>query len=437
MSLVNRAASTIVLVTLISCGGGGTSTPPGQQTAAGCVAGSERIAKIAGDGQTAAPGTLLPERPAVRVTCESFANRGTTMPMAGAAVQWQVLTRGSVDGATTVPKQLDADGITSVAWTLPNGFGAQAVRVALVAPNPPLGVEFDAAVAASTTTAQSCQDAGGTEHGASIVIAADAAWTAADSPHRGGTITLDNGAVLSIEAGSVVCVAAIDRLNDTGTLVAHGSGDKPIRFFGTALRIADDLRHVRAENVPTVGSSRPASRIEDSTFRWSEERNPLMCAQIVVGGSDLDAGVTLRRTLIERYGSSDCAALRVIHESCCWWDYGPTSVDLRIVGSVGDAVSVLPGAALFFTNCEVSGSGRHGIVVSASGDPVTESAVVIHGCNLFGNDGKAVINEATASIDAQGNWWGDAAGSSGPNADGVSGVVDVAHPLAAPATLSF
>jgi hypothetical protein len=429
MNRMNRAATSIVLVTLFGCGG--SDTPPASPpppTATGCVAGTERITKISGDGQTAAPAALLPERPTVRVTCESSANRGTTMPMTGAAVQWQVWTRGLVDGATNVQKQLDADGTTSVAWTLPNGFGAQAVRVTVAGVSPPLLAEFNAAVTATTTTAQSCQDAGGTDHGAVTVIVADAAWTAADSPHRGGTIMLDNAAVLSIEAGAVVCVTAIDKLGDTGAVIAEGTASAPIRFFGTALRVADVLSHVRAENVPSVGSA----HIEDSTFRWTVPRDPLMCAQIVVSGSASGAEATLRRSLIAGYGSPDCAALRVTSPQYAW---GADSAEfsVRVADSVGDAVLVDPGSWVDFTACEVSGSGRHGIVVGAS----TDSYVGVTGCNLFDNDGDAVVNQTTVSVRARGNWWGDVTGPGGPNGDRVSGLVDTANPLAAPVTLDY
>jgi hypothetical protein len=435
-----------VLVTLFGCGGGGgggssSGTPAGlQPTPAGCVAGTEHITKISGDGQTAAPGALLPERPTVRVTCESIANRGTTMPMAGAAVQWQVLTGGRVDGATTVPKQLDADGSTSVAWTLPNGFGAQAVAVTVGAVSPPLRAEFSATVTATTTTAQSCQDADGTDHGASTVIAADATWTAADSPHRGGTMMLDNAAVLSIEAGAVVCVGAIDLLADSGSVLAEGTAQAPIRFFGTALRVGDVLTHVLAENVPSVGSTRPAGYIANSTFFWSEPRNPLLCAQIVVGGSDSGAGAAMERTRIEGYGSAACAALRVIEPQNIW-DYGGAEFSVQVVGSIGDAISVLPastGNPVVFIGCEVSGSGGRGIVASAPTDPTYSGNVTINGCNLVGNAGDAVVNQATVSIRARGNWWGDVAGPGGPpQGNGVSGLVDAAEPLAAPVMLDY
>ena len=431
MNRMNRAANTIVLVTLVGCGGG---TPPADRppTAAGCVAGTEGIAKIAGDGQTAAPGVLLPERPTVRVTCESFANRGTTMPLAGAAVQWQVLSgRGRIDGATSVPKQLDADGVTSVAWTLPNGFGAQAASVTLVAPNRPLAVEFNATVAASTTTAQSCLDAGGTDHGASTVIAADTAWTAAGSPHRGGRVTLTNDAVLEIEQGALVCVDDIDlAVNATGRVVATGSTSAPIRFRGTALRGRVILSHVDGENVPAVGSeTHPALSIDDSSFRWTVPRDPAACAQVMV-----EAGWSVRRTLIEGYGSPACAALRVGWPlSCDFYYCYDTIVEARIAGSLGDSVSVDGESGVSFTNCQVSTGAGHGIVVAAT----TTGLVTARDCNLFGNDGDAIANRSPGTVDAQGNWWGDPGGPSGPSGDRTSGLVNAASPRAAPLALGY
>jgi hypothetical protein len=265
------------------------------------------------------------------------------------------------------------------------------------------------------------------------LIAADTVWAAAGSPHHGGMIMLDNAAVLSIEAGAVVCVAAIDKLGDTGAVIAEGTASAPIRFFGTALRIADVLTHVRAENVPSVGSARPASRIEDSTFRWTVSRDPALCAQIIVGDSASGAEATLRRTHIEGYGSAGCAALRLIRTQNFWdYGYGP-EFSVRVVGSVGDAVSVEPDTWVNFTACELSGSGRHGIFVRAS----TDSYVGITSCNLFANAGDAVVNQATNYVGARRTWWGDVAGPGGPNGDRVSGLVDASDPLAAPVTLGY
>jgi hypothetical protein len=193
---------------------------------------------------------------------------------------------------------------------------------------------------------------------------------------------LDNAAVLSIEAGAVVCVAAIDRVDrvgNSGALLAEGSAQAPIRFVGTALRIADTLTHVRAENVLSVGSARPATRIEDSTFRWTVQRDPGDCAQVIVATDG-----TVRRTLIERYGSPGCAALRAGGPLLCDFYYcysANATIEARIVASLGDGVSIDGESDVSFTNCQVSTSAGHGIVVAQT----NTARVFVHRCNLFDN----------------------------------------------------
>src|SRR5262245_42351952 len=60
-------------------------------------------------------------------------------------------------------------------------------------------------------------------------ITANEIWTAAASPHRGGTLYVENGAVLTIEAGATVCVEAI-YMENGGRLDARGRADAHVLF---------------------------------------------------------------------------------------------------------------------------------------------------------------------------------------------------------------
>jgi hypothetical protein len=438
-----------VMAGLAGCGGGDAPAPapvftpppppppppPATATPGGCVAGTETLRIVSGNRQSAAPGSELAERPTVRLSCESFANRGTTMPMAGEAIQWWVGSRGRIDGSpSNLTLQTDSGGNTSVTWTLGTNFYDQHLGAYYSVPNRSSSVDFQASVTPTTTSATRCQDAGGIDHGATTVVAADQAWRAADSPHRGGTIRLDNEAWLSVEAGAVVCLSEID-----GPVVAHGRAQAPIRFFGTSLPKAPELSHVRAENALKVGSlASPALRISDSTFTRTSALDPAACAQVAVG----PGGASLSRSVISGYGSADCAALHVMSEpsltSPGYYDE-TVYINARVLNSARDAIFIADRMQrTTFNDCEVSGSGRHGVVVpppAATGGVVP--AVWVRGCNLFGNGGDAISNSSTLTVDARSNWWGDAAGPAGPNGDGVSGVVDASQPLAAAAPLGY
>ena len=413
-------------------GGGGTTVAP-RRTAEGCVAGTESLSIVSGDRQSGAPGALLPERPTVSISCESFDQRGSSMPLAGATLEWSVSSgRSLIDGTTSLRLIAASDGTSSVSWTLPHAFGtSHQVDVRWVgASNLLLRVSLSATVASTSTSAQRCDDAGGTNHTA--VIATDTAWSAAGSPHHGRSVTLTSGAVLHIEPGALVCVDDIDApVAAPGRVVATGSTSAPIRFRGTALRAPIALSHADGENVRAVGSeAHPARSIDDSSFRWTVQRDPAACAQVIV-----EAGASVRRTLIEGYGAPGCAALRRISgpPSCDFYYCYGTIIEARIVASLGDGVSIDGEADVSLTNCQVSTSAGHGILV----DTASTGKVTASGCNLFGNGGDAIANRSTRAIDAPDNWWGDSGGPSGPGGDRTSGLVDVASPQAAPLALGY
>lgn len=349
------------------------------------------------------------------------------MPVINATVRWDAY-RGLVDGISSKAMQTDSSGTTSVYWTLAPSFGTQGIHAVHEAPwGNFANAYFNAVVETTTSTATTCQDAGGTDHGELTVSAVDVAWTAAGSPHRGGTIRLDSDARLSIEAGAVICMSEI-----AGPVKAEGTPQAPVRFFGTSMPDSPWLSYVLVENAMKVGSvNSPALNITDSTLRWTSARDPLVCAQVAASNVD--------RVHISGYGSPECAALHLVAADYGW--YGKMSwVSARIVDSVGDGVVVSESTGDYsLFNCEVVSSGRHGIAVQApAGTPTGPITVSASGCNLFGNGGDAINNQsASIKVEASGNWWGDPAGPFGPNGDGTSGNVDVGSPSPVPLSLSW
>jgi hypothetical protein len=76
---------------------------------------------------------------------------------------------------------------------------------------------------------------------------------------------------------------------------------------------------------------------------------------------------------------------------------------------------------------------------SGAHSPKRETNVTIGGCSFVYNAGQGVQNGSTgnATVNSQGNWWGDPAGPAGPNGDGASALVDASNPLAAPVVLDY
>ena len=438
--------ATFAAAAMTACGGGGGDGEPavgnGTGTASGCVAGSERLELVSGEGQTGAPVAVLAQRPTVRLSCKSM--QGDTMMMAGASVDWrdQAGAGNLVDGRTQVTRRTAADGKSSVAWTLGQAHGS---TMRIEAAHESLKAVFSASTSGTTTTARRCEDVGGTDHGAALTLVSATVWSAAGSPHRGGTVTLaDSAALLSIEAGAVVCVDSIEASAGPsgwpGSVSALGTAQAPIRFIGTALRAGGLLAHVIGDNMPSVGTAdHPVGSLTDSSFGWSKTRDPGLCAQVVVGDMGSGSGVTLNRVSIRGYGSAACAALALNRPENAW-DYGSLPIEVRVQDSIGDGIAVAQilntAMTIDFVNCQVSNSGRHGIVVAAHAKATTPW-VGASGCNLFGNDGNAIVNLSAVSVSAISNWWGDPAGPQGPNGDGTRGAVDASQPLAARRVLDY
>jgi hypothetical protein len=62
----------------------------------------------------------------------------------------------------------------------------------------------------------------------------------------------------------------------------------------------------------------------------------------------------------------------------------------------------------------------------------------VHDCNLVDNAGVGIYRSGgTTAVNVEDNWWGDAAGPTGPNGDGVSGLVDYTPWRTAPYVLPY
>ena len=324
-------------------------------------------------------------------------------------------------------RRLAVAGIAMLATVAIVGCGGKPVET--------VGTASSALVVGDPPKTADCDATGGTDHGPYLDLVANTVWSAAASPHRGGTVLLLPGVTLTVEPGAVVCVESIETFTATGGLIAEGTALEPIQFIGTSLPAATSLKFVQATDVLRVGhaiAGRRVSLIEDSSFEWRPKtaRNPLDCAQVAVGG----AGAAVRRTVISDYGSQNCAAL---HAAAFLGE--TVTVEARITGSSTDAVLVAGSGTVRLANCSLTKNSRHGVYVFAPGSPPANStAISVNGCNLQNNGGDGVYSPtATRPVDATGNWWGDANGALGGGSDGVTGMVDVGAHLTSPGELGY
>jgi len=366
----------------------------------------------------------------VHLTCHDYPEAGKQTDLKDASVAWTVLAGfGSFGGGATVTStSTDRGGLAFVNWTLGPLVGDQKAEA-----------RFDGSTAVLfTRTAAArneCDPAnGGTDHGA-LNITTDTTWTAAAGPHRGTFVTISNGATLTIEAGSVVCVEqSIDSVTPAdGRFDALGTASAPVRFVDTrVLAAARRLEHVVSTNAEQVGRGEHlVTHIADSTFSMTKP-SVLGCPQLFVGGSN---GAAIERSRIDGYGSATCPALHLVAA------LGETvRASVRVVGSMGDGVFLAGNGSLILTDCEVTASGRHGVFVfhpNVTPPAQPPTAVSVNGCNLFGNSADAIHNDAPLTVDATDNWWGDPTGALGGLADGVSGLINVGGFFAAPAVLGY
>ena len=136
---------------------------------------------------------------------------------AGLAIPGATFTWASGDASVA---SVDANGVAT-------GVGAGATTISATH----RGVSGSASLLViDPSGTASCQDAPLSTHGGTIV--ADETWTRAGSPHAMTGVTVDSGAVLTIEAGAVVCASAYTQIafQNGGTLRALGSPALPIVF---------------------------------------------------------------------------------------------------------------------------------------------------------------------------------------------------------------
>ncbi|HEX5871831.1 MAG TPA: right-handed parallel beta-helix repeat-containing protein, partial [Longimicrobium sp.] len=99
-----------------------------------------------------------------------------------------------------------------------------------------------------------------------------------------------------------------------------------------------------------------------------------------------------------------------------------------IRASSGEGLSLRHGNVQV-VSCEVRNSVEEGIILGA--------AVPVHNCNVVSNGGVGIRNKDTTAAATDGNWWGDAAGPTGPSGDGAAGLQNYTPWLTSPYVLPY
>ncbi len=377
------------------------------------------IEVISGDAQTAAPGSTLAAPLVVQVNRIGVQPAGIG-PAEGVEVVWTPPGGGSVSPARSTT---NAAGRTQTTWTLGPGDGAQflAVRDA--------GGFADSVLFTATSLGAGCPATGGIEHAG--VISTPETW--GPGLHRvTGSVFID--AELTIQAGARVCVGPGLRLEfrNQGRLNAVGTPEDPIVF--TAADTTQRWQGLRFRSVGFAPSFLNEARILFSdTGVFSESTvHPILIDRTLVRNSRgsalqlMSSGSEVTRSTFDGTTEGTAAvSLLIPNES------GSIRFEATVRNAFAAGITAF-GPSISITRTEVTGCGGDGVLVPPSSLP---GSVKIESSNLFGNGGAGVNNLNTRQVDARSNWWGDPAGPSGPQGDGVSGNVDTSFSLSAPVSL--
>ncbi|HEU4885490.1 MAG TPA: right-handed parallel beta-helix repeat-containing protein, partial [Longimicrobium sp.] len=215
-----------------------------------------------------------------------------------------------------------------------------------------------------------------------------------------------------------------------GRLWARGSQAAPVLFTGTGWEGLDFdgtpttpqgqnnqarsyLTNVRVEGVYGIAvlavDPHPVE-IDSAVFRQNGAGVYLLTS---------GAGTRLSRSRVDTTSISMFAAVDV--------EYGVVESTF-IRGSAGIGMR-LRSSGVQVVSCEVRESAAEGIV--------TWQPVTVHDCNLVDNVGVGIDALNLNSVDGENNWWGDAAGPTGPNGDGASALVDYTPWRTAPYVLPY
>jgi hypothetical protein len=224
------------------------------------------------------------------------------------------------------------------------------------------------------------------------------------------------GQVLRLEPGASVRFA--EHAFNGATLIARGTADKPVTLHGGGILLRGSpgdtsfishaqligIRVVTADNHPLVIDNTIATNGSSAELRSAGSR--ISSSVFECGPSD---GI---------FGGGSTQSFHPPPAAIVLGAPGVQIENTRVASSTRTAIQIDAGNVVI-DGCQVVSNAGDGILVSAN-----LTGVQVHRCDFAQNQGAGIRSLGLSVVSASGNWWGDVAGPTGPNGDGVSGPVD-------------
>jgi hypothetical protein len=220
-------------------------------------------------------------------------------------------------------------------------------------------------------------------------------WIGILNPGPGASLRMDYGVQIVAQDG--------------GRVVARGTAAAPVLFTGSAwsgieLRGAPALRsyltNVRIENVDGIAvfaRDTHAVTVDSAVIR-----------QTTVALWSWAANSRISRTRVDTTSNTSGPAVHLSDSSV---------LESTVIRGSAERGLIVDSPGTIVRDCEIRDSAAEGI-------ELWDDGIEVHSCNLVNNGGAGISVISTYTANAEDNWWGDAAGPTGPGGDGVSGAVD-------------
>ncbi|HEX6371792.1 MAG TPA: right-handed parallel beta-helix repeat-containing protein [Longimicrobium sp.] len=229
-----------------------------------------------------------------------------------------------------------------------------------------------------------------------------------------GEVAVEGNGILRAHPGATIFFGPFGQVTATspGRVIARGTQAAPVLFTGGNW----EGLHFHA---PVQGQSTPTSyltnvRVEGASFYAVRALSP---HPVVIDSAVFrQNGIAVSLEGPSRLSRSRVDTTLMSFGHAVGLSSNSVMESTLIRGSAGVGLRLYAGTAQILS-CEIRESAAEGIVTYGVGS-------VVQNCNLVNNGGVGIQALNFNGVIAEDNWWGDAAGPTGPNGDGVSDYVD-------------